>query len=281
MCFGAVIHNFVVSIFCNRNNYIFIFSSRSSLQPVDLEEDTVMDLSYGEDEVVAGPSRLASRPGTPLTPTPRSTCSSPHPTEVGQRSATPTQQLSEIQRSATPPPHPRVQLLSSGSATQPSRKKRRGSKTPVDAEQQLLDILTAERVPVPPHVPNDGEAMYFFSLSLVPMLNRLPRSTQTRAQMHILQYLRGLEEEEEIKRTQAPLTTQPQAYPSASHYQPGHTLPPTTYHGPAQPPTMYHHQGQTHLGMQHSGQHGGVKRSSSMLEELEDLSCPRVFQQLQ
>lgn len=128
-------------------------SSKSSLQPLDLGEDTAIDLSCGDDEV-AGPSQLASRPGTPMTPTLRSTSSSPQPTEFGQRTA-------------TPPLHPRVQARSTGSATQltqPGRKakeKRRGSTSAASAEQQLFEILTAEKAPVSPHVPTDNEEMYF------------------------------------------------------------------------------------------------------------------------
>ncbi|XP_049909247.1 nuclear pore complex protein Nup214-like isoform X4 [Epinephelus moara] len=185
-------------------------SSKSTLRPVDLSEDTPAELMCEEDDLTAGPSGLPSRPGTPATPTLRSTSSSPHPTDVGPRS---TQQLSELPRSANPPTHPRVQALSSGAethTTQPGRKKRRGSTTAGPLEPDLLDILTTEETPVPPRVPKDEEEMYFFTLSLVPRLNRLPRSTQARAQIHILQYLTDLEKEEQDKLTQAsPSVTRP------------------------------------------------------------------------
>ncbi|XP_049459842.1 uncharacterized protein LOC125905717 [Epinephelus fuscoguttatus] len=207
-------------------------SSKSTLQPVDLSEDTPAELMCEEDDLTAGPSGLPARPGTPATPTLRSISSSPHPTDVGPRS---THQLSELPRSATPPTHPRVQALSSGAethTTQPGRKKRRGSTTAGPLEPDLLDILTT---PVPPHVPKDEEEMYFFALSLVPRLNRLPRSTQACAQIHILQYLTDLEKEEQGKLTQAspsvtrptPLhwqqTTQPQSS-GFQGYKPRHSI---------------------------------------------------------
>ncbi|KAL7382809.1 hypothetical protein ABVT39_027951 [Epinephelus coioides] len=77
-------------------------SSISTLRLVDLSDDTSADLICEEDNLTAGPSALPSRPGTPATPTLRSTSSSPHSTDVGPRSTTPTQQLSELPRSATP-----------------------------------------------------------------------------------------------------------------------------------------------------------------------------------
>lgn len=79
---NAVIPNFV--IIC-----MFIFSSKNSLQPRNVGKDTPVDLSCGGDEEVAAPSRIASRPGTLLTPTLMSRSSSPYIIEVEQRSATP------------------------------------------------------------------------------------------------------------------------------------------------------------------------------------------------
>ena len=46
-------------------------------------------------------------------------------------------------------------------------------------------------------MPKDEEEMYFFALSRVLRLNRLPRSTQASAQIHILKYLTDLEKQEE------------------------------------------------------------------------------------
>ncbi|XP_078018337.1 uncharacterized protein LOC144458772 [Epinephelus lanceolatus] len=257
-------------------------SSKSTLRPIDLCEDTPAELMCEEDDLTAGPSGLPSRPGTPATPTLRSTSSSPHPTDVGLRS---THQLSELPRSATPPTHPRMQALSSGAethTTQPGRKKRKGSTTAGPLEPDLLDILTTEETPVPLHVPKDEEEMYFFALSLVPRLNRLPRSTQARAQIHILQYLTDLEKEEQDKLTQAspsvtrptPLhwqqTTQPQSsgfqgYSSTSNYQQGHTPPLTTYQGPAQPPSQYQ-QGppRQHINKLHNPQCPTTSRDNTM-----------------
>ncbi|XP_053283490.1 uncharacterized protein LOC128444850 isoform X2 [Pleuronectes platessa] len=234
--------------------------------------------AFEEDEEEAGPSTLPSRPATH---TVISRPSSLYITEVEQRTA-------------SIPHHPRVQALTSGSATNPSqpsrREKRRGSSSAVSTEQQLLDILTADYVPLPTHVPTDGEEMYFFALSLVPKLKRLSVSTQARAQIHILQYLTDLAEKED-QRTQNQLctyssatqyfqqhTSQPQtsafkAYPSFPHNQQVHTPPPTTYQAHSQPQTIHQpQQGQAHPPMPQQ-QLEGVKRPRSML----DPSSPTPF----
>ena len=254
---------------CYCDHFIFIFSSRSSLQA---RQDSPIDFAFEEDEEEAGQSTPASRPDT-LTVLSRP--SSPYITEVEERTA-------------STPHHPRVQALSSRSAINPSqpsrREKRRRSSSAVSTEQQLFDILTADNVPVPPHVPTDGEEMYFFTLSIVPRLKRLSVSSQAKAQVHIIQYLTEVEKEDQRTQNQPAFasatqhlhqhTSRPQtsaftAYPSITHNQQVHTPPPTTYQAHSQPQTIH----QPHPPMPQQKLEGAVKRPRSM----RDTSSPTPF----
>lgn len=167
------------------------------------------------------------------------------------------------------------------------KRKRQSSNIAGPTEQQLLQLLTSEQVPVPPYVPKDKEEMYFFALSLVPRLNRLSRSSQGCAQIHILQYLTDLEKEEELPPTQvhrptpspSQQSTQPSGfnpYTPASHFQQCPPPPPLTDQQYAQPPTSHQHERQ-YSSFQNPPQTEGVKRSMSMLEELEDRSSPSIY----
>lgn len=153
------------------------------------------------------------------------------------------------------------------------KEKTRQTAGPTD--QQLFQLLTSEQAPVPPYVPKDQDEMYFFTLSLVPRLNRLSRSSQTHAQVYILQYLADLEKKEELppahadRPTPCPSqqSTQPSGfnpYPTQSHFQQCTPPLPSTDQLYAQPP-LSSPQGRQYGSFRAPPQTGGVKRSVSML----------------
>lgn len=124
---------------------------------------------------------------------------------------TPTSQRSNTHTPHTPPSglitstaHPHIQAIpsetrqSSPSQTRPAHGRRR--QVVIDAEQQLLDIISIPTSNVPPHVPTAQEEMYYFALSLVPKLNRLSREAQAQAQTHILTCLTELEDRQLAQR---------------------------------------------------------------------------------
>ncbi|CAJ1074288.1 uncharacterized protein LOC125905717 [Xyrichtys novacula] len=121
-------------------------STKSTLQPEGLREENI----EAGDEEMGGSSPQSLQGSRPCTPTPLTRPSSPFQSGSGQRSATTTPQVT---RSDTPPPHPRVQELSSD--TQQRKRRRQGreyASAAVGVEQQLFQILTADK-PIPSNTP--------------------------------------------------------------------------------------------------------------------------------
>ncbi|KAK7160733.1 hypothetical protein R3I94_004831 [Phoxinus phoxinus] len=228
--------------------------TRSSKTTLQLEDEPV-DMSLVEEDVDPeicqlsrpySPLIVIQRPATPalenqicLTPTaPPATSTPPLSTQI-----------------ADPPAHPRVQTIVNEGR---QRQKRRRVASPSPTEQQLLDIITQPTTTAPPQVPRQEDEMYYFALSLVPKLNRLHPRNQNRAQIHILNYLANLEDENQrpqatqagpvFSHTQSPQTTgfQPISYHEVQTHHPHHMTPPPTtsyhQHGSEQDSSHVYHQ---------------------------------------
>ncbi|XP_057194409.1 uncharacterized protein LOC130557018 [Triplophysa rosa] len=179
-------------------------SSRHTLQFADVAVDMTVALDDVDPEL-ADLSRSSSPPQ--------------------QRSVTPTPSTNS--RSDTSSAYPSMQALSTESQT--TRQKRRRSNDTNATEQQLLDILTQPTTTPSPYIPNEGDEMYYFVLSLVPKLRRLLPQNQTRAQVHILTYLSELEAEEQNMQ-QSHTTTHPFTSSQQPHSYGFHQYRPTSPH---------------------------------------------------
>ncbi|KAF7219173.1 uncharacterized protein [Nothobranchius furzeri] len=216
-------------------------SSKNTLPSVDDSEGPAAELSCDD----TAPSSQISMPATPTgTPPQRSASPLTYQVETGPSTH------------AFPPSHPRVQALSKGTATEIQGRKHSKKKgtSPGLTEQQLLHYLTKDVTTVSPCVPEEKDEMYYYALSLVPRFNAMPRQFKTFARMQIEQCMQNLERQlQEIN----------QPIPS-----------PSTYGEPTQPPPTLAQQAQQYTPLQSPSQQRGVKRPTSMLEELEGRSSP-------
>ncbi|XP_065120436.2 uncharacterized protein [Paramisgurnus dabryanus] len=156
-------------------------------------EEISLDMSVVEEDITEPDMLYISTPESPLLPSSKPVT----PTQpAGQ--ATDTSTSASCQHLLNPFPHPKARALMPEQQQGTQKRKR----LPSAVEEQLLDIITQTNSPILPHVPREVDEMYYFALSLVPKLNRLHPRNQTKAQIHILQYLADLELEDKQQHQQ-------------------------------------------------------------------------------
>lgn len=175
-------------------SHVCPFSSKSTLGLISPLEEDDSELCA----IDAEPEHSSSRSIPSPLPAHQSSCS-PIPPPTTKPSSSNTHDwvqalLAEESLQTTSQPAPPTVSNIPTSASRPLVRSRRPNVPSV--EQQLLDVLTQPPVSQRPHIPTEGEEMYFFVMSLVPRLNRLSRQSQIQAQMHFLEYLNELEEQE-------------------------------------------------------------------------------------